>query len=76
MTFMLLTTIAGMVQSVTARTEPMMYPFLKIIDQGRKFIEKRRKEIKRLSCGCMVASGAVLPTLWPASLGLRGPYQV
>jgi len=54
----------------------IVYPFRTIFGAIQRLLESHRKRIESISCGIMVASAAVMPSLFPESLDLRGLYKV
>jgi hypothetical protein len=52
------------------------YPVIAVLDKGRRFGQSHDAEIKKLTTGTMIGSGAVLPSLNPATLGVRVWYQL
>ena len=53
----------------------MFHPFRIVFDAIQRFTENHHKRIESVSCGLMVASAAVMPSLFPEPLGLRGFYK-
>jgi len=67
--------VAKMSQAVVERARVMAYPFRTVLGAIQRFLKNHRKRIESISCGLMVASAAVMPSLFPESLGLRGFYK-
>jgi hypothetical protein len=68
--------LGGWINSSRFEDRPAVLPFITLCQAIQTFIENHLSRIRCWSCGVMVGSSVVLPSLYPAALDLRGLYRL